>query len=125
MKRRVVKKVAMKKAVIKREVMKIFFGCFSIIAFLTLLVFSNFSGNAISLFADAGYFIPKHSSIFTFKSTLYNSGSGEYWLYGEDDKNLYENMSGRAMAFPKNKIHQCPEFDPLNYETWCSQFVTN
>lgn len=95
----------------------------SIITLLILIVGSNLGSNIISLTVGAGYFIPEKSSIFTFKYTLYNSGSGEYWLYGEDSNNFYEHTSSKELVFPKAKVRECLGFNPLNYESWCAQYL--
>ncbi|WP_434777935.1 hypothetical protein [Neisseria sp. Ec49-e6-T10] len=39
---------------------------------------SYFFGNVISLIAARGYYIPEQSSVFTFRVTVDNEGSGEY-----------------------------------------------
>ncbi|HAK61594.1 MAG TPA: hypothetical protein DCO77_14665 [Nitrospiraceae bacterium] len=45
--------------------------------------------NGWHLLTGRGYKIPAESSIFSFKPTVMNSGSGEWWLYGEDSTHYY------------------------------------
>jgi hypothetical protein len=57
-------------------------------------------GNVIMLLYANGYFIPKESSVCTFRATVDNIGNGEYWLYGEDDKYYYSGFSGDIVTCP-------------------------
>lgn len=62
--------------------------------------------NAWGAITGVGYFIPDKSSVFTFKTTCMNSGSGEYWLNAEDQKNYYVSAGiGPVYAYlPKDKV---------------------
>jgi hypothetical protein len=39
--------------------------------------------NLWSLATGRGFFVPTESSVFSFRVTKMNEGSGEWWLYGE------------------------------------------
>ena len=51
-----------------------------------------------------------------------NEGSGEWWLYAEDN-NYYFSMMDTLNMKPyvlvsKEQIKNCKEFDKFNYATW-------
>lgn len=79
-------------------------------------------GNLWCLITGRGFFIPAESSLFTFKVTQENPGSGEWWLYGEDRRYFYalHEKESVYLIFPRAAIQRCPGFRPLNYDTWCS-----
>ncbi|NRB73909.1 MAG: hypothetical protein HRU46_06090 [Verrucomicrobiales bacterium] len=55
-----------------------------------------------------------------------NSGSGEWWLYGEDSNFFYaygQTDGAHYHAFPKPNLVDCPNIDPLAFETWCESFT--
>jgi hypothetical protein len=61
-----------------------------VLLFIIVIIFlKDMLINVWCLNTDKNYFIPKESSIFTFKSTQMNNGSGDWWLYGEDNKFYY------------------------------------
>ena len=70
-----------------------------------------------------GFVIPDESSVFTFRVNEMNSGSGEWWLYAEDDRHFYANGGAGVLyvAFPKSELQKCPAFDPRDWTTWCDQ----
>ncbi len=82
-----------------------------------ILLFTEFASNIASLIASRGYFIPKESSVFTFSVTLENTGNGEYWIYGEDEKYYY--YSGILPYVFIDKKNKCPHFNKIDYRTWC------
>jgi hypothetical protein len=45
--------------------------------------------NAFSLLLENNFFIPKESCVCTFKKTVPATGSGEGWIYGEDNNHYY------------------------------------
>lgn len=105
-------------------------GCLVvIISFILLIVFfifTPFGGNVFSLIIESDYFIPKQSSIFTFEETIANEGSSDVWRYGQDRHYFYYNLSdfdNNVLIYPKNKVNECPDFEPHNYETWCKEFI--
>lgn len=81
--------------------------------------FTQLWGNAFMMILDGGYFIPNESTIFTFKETVSNEGSGEWWLYGEDYHHYYGQTMYGYLAFPKNQVQNCPNFNPTDVNTWC------
>lgn len=83
--------------------------------------------NLAQVIIGAGFFIPEESSLFTFQVTQENDGSGEYWLYAEDRKYFYDAASlelegALYLAFPKDKVDDCPGFLPKDSTTWCPEF---
>ncbi|WP_298540899.1 DUF4952 domain-containing protein [uncultured Aquimarina sp.] len=92
-------------------------GLFLLIGFSTQL-FSNSWG----LLIGNSYVIPNQSSIFTFKAVKMNKGSGNYWLYGEDQKYYYTTLEkvhiGSYALLAKEKAKSISNFDKTNYKTW-------
>lgn len=89
---------------------------------LITLFFTNIFSNIFSLITEREYFIPKQSSIFTFKETVRNDGSSDVWRYGEDSNYYYYNLStfnNDVLFFSKKNILLCPEFNPENIHSWC------
>ena len=70
-----------------------------------------------------GFIIPDESSILTFRVNEMNDGSGEWWLYAEDNRYFYTNVRTDASytAFLKSELPLCPAFDPRDSTTWCEQ----
>jgi len=111
-----------------------------IIGFIVILVllttcnnknFLNSCSNSLDYLIQRGFFIPKESNIFRFEVTKWNQGSGEYWLYGEDDKYYYGIPQYDWATFDESNGHICdvdyfklrkgnePEhFDKFDYQTW-------
>jgi hypothetical protein len=89
-----------------------------IIAVLLIMFCTELLPNIYSLIVNRGYFIPEESSIFTFRATLDNPGSGEWWIYGEDNKNCYYAAVEPYAVISKN--NHCPGFNKLDYRTWCT-----
>ena len=92
-----------------------------------LLFFTPLLGNVWSVTTGRGFIIPKESSIFAFRVTEMNSGSGEWWLYGEDAHHFYAQGDRTGViyiAFPKSMVASCPSFRPLDWTTWCQDFQT-
>lgn len=87
-----------------------------LILLILLLVYFPIGGNIWNVITSRGYVIPKGSSIFTFKPTLMNAGSGEWWVYGEDKKYYYYQDGSK---FLKIKAINCIDFNALTIETWC------
>jgi hypothetical protein len=83
------------------------------------------TGNLWGLVTGAGYAIPSESSIFTFRATVMNDGSGEWWMYGEDRRNFYGVPEKGAppagyLVFPRGRVGECPGFSARDVTTWCA-----
>src|SRR5262245_45637687 len=94
------------------------------IAGFVALLYSRVGANSWLLLTDGGrggYFIPKESSVFTFSATEMNSGSGGWWLRGEDRQNLYALVEDepRYVVFPKAAIARCHGFVEADPKSWC------
>jgi len=89
-------------------------------SFLTAL-FTPLLGNLYSLVADVGYFIPRESSVLTFRVLADNPGSGEWWIRGQDRHNFYaiDDKEPIYYIIPKRALHACPTFSPMDLATWC------
>jgi hypothetical protein len=102
----------------KRYIFLFWIACF----FLSIKICPKGIDNTISLLLENNFFIPKESSICTFIDTMDAAGSGEGWLYGEDDKYYYAvNDSyepNEPLYFILRKGQESQNFDKLNYETW-------
>lgn len=93
-----------------------------VIAIFTIEPFAIAVGNSFSKLHRNGYFIPKESSIYKFRETKANQGSGEYWLYGEDDTFYFALEKCDTLDysfFKKEDVKNCPNFDPHDIKTWC------
>jgi len=92
----------------------------SIIVFILLIMLGCYSHIFINLWCivtENGYFIPQESNILVFNATKMNSGSGGWWLYGEDNKYYYAlNPFGGYLKLQKG--NEPSDFDKFNYETW-------
>jgi hypothetical protein len=86
------------------------------------LMFSNFGTNLWGVITGRGFMIPAESSIFSFKVTVMNEGSGEWWLYGEDRDAFYA-FTGAAdrpyVRMTRAAAAKCAGFQPHELSTWC------
>lgn len=84
----------------------------------------NTFANLWSVATGRGYLIPEESSMIRFRATQMNGGSGEYWLYAEDENNYYTMMekSGAKpyLSLSKEKAANCPHFNKFDVKTWCN-----
>jgi hypothetical protein len=81
-------------------------------------------GNSWLLLTDGGaggYFVPAESSIFSFRETRANPGSGGWWIRGEDGANFYavETEQPGYLLFPREAVASCPGFSPMEPKSWC------
>jgi hypothetical protein len=78
--------------------------------------------NLWSLATGQGFFIPKESSLFSFKVTKMNEGSGEWWLYGRDDERLFAGHPSEPVYLSAALASQinCASFKADDFTTWCS-----
>lgn len=94
----------------------------AVIAILVLGINTRFSINAWFLLIDSAYIIPKESTVFTFKPTVMNAGSGDWWIYGEDKKFYYYFTGDEAIPYSsylKEDAKKCSGFKSDDYSTWC------
>ncbi len=63
------------------------------------------------------YFIPQGSSLFTFRPTVMNPGSGDWWLYGEDNRYYY--YFEEDIKISKQAAPACQGFLKDDHSTWC------
>ena len=73
--------------------------------------------NGWHLLTGRGYAIPDSSSVFSFRPTVMNPGSGEWWLYGED--NTYYYYFDDATKISKQDAEDCLGFKADDHMTWC------
>ncbi len=93
-----------------------------VIAGAVLILRTEAVVNSWLLLTGNGYEIPTESSLLSFKPTVMNAGSGDWWIYGEDGRNYYFTGTGETGAYivlPKGRAMSCPDFDPTEYGSWC------
>ena len=93
-----------------------------VVVAIALSAFTPFSMNCWLVATGRGFEIPDGSSLFRFRVTKMNTGSGEWWLYGEDRDFFYvasEFEGVRYHAFPRARTEDCPGFERLDFTTWC------
>ncbi|WP_009964977.1 hypothetical protein [Verrucomicrobium spinosum] len=99
-------------------------GAITVLSWLS--VATPVMANAMGLAAEKVYIIPEESSLWRFRPTVMNTGSGDWWLYGEDADCYYHFEGSKEVAyhaFKRSDVSQCPDFNPHNYETWCENLV--
>jgi len=87
-----------------------------ILLLIVLMTSTNTFTNLWYLLTENGYFIPQESNIFHFKVTKMNSGSGGWWIYGEDNKYYYASYQSGYLKLQKGD--ESENFDKFNYYTW-------
>ncbi|MBN6710752.1 hypothetical protein JFL47_13480 [Haemophilus haemoglobinophilus] len=86
-----------------------------------IILFKNMVFLSISLAFDPNNYIPSKSNIFFFEPIDIDSGSGGYWLYGEDLYNYYYFIwAGDKGYLYIAKSNNCKGFNKLDFNTWCS-----
>jgi len=103
---------------------KLSFAILTIIAiFITYKYLGIFLSNQWLLLTGRGYSIPSESTVFSFNPRIMNKGSGEWWIYGEDDSKYYYAGDGIIpspyVMIEKSDAAKCSGFDPINFKTWC------
>ncbi len=87
-----------------------------------LTPFGTAVGNWISMLDRNGFFVPEDSSVWSFRETVSDSGSGGYWLYGEDAAAFYaaETRGGveRYSRITRRAAAEVDGFEPHDFETW-------
>ncbi|MCZ8216331.1 MAG: hypothetical protein O9262_08845 [Cyclobacteriaceae bacterium] len=98
-----------------------------VIGLLILLIvilssLTNVFSNVWHVMTAQGFIIPKESSVFSFTVTKVNEGSGEWWLYAEDEYYYYTmeqtGTSSSYLKIAKETTEQLEHFDKHNYKTW-------
>jgi hypothetical protein len=98
--------------------------CIALLILLTIILSSltNVFPNIWHLITARGFVIPKESSVFTFKVTKMNEGSGEWWLYAEDRNYYYTvdqvDTNTVYQKMEKSSAEQIKHFDKHDYKTW-------
>ena len=70
---------------------------------------------------DSDYIIPEESGYSKFISTVMNSGSGNWWIYGEDDNNYYYFVGNESLLYiyiSRNDSLKISNFNKHDYRTW-------
>jgi hypothetical protein len=91
-----------------------------------LMAFSNALLNCWMLLIEPNYIIPKESNIFQFDVNQMNEGSGDWWIYGQDNKNYYYYIGHDSLpyiTFSNGAAQICSGFDKLNVNTWCGKIT--
>ena len=95
------------------------FSCGSFVSFPV------FWANQFELLLSRGYIIPAESSVCSFRVVVDNEGSGEFWLYGADEVNVYAQGEGTPRStYFKMRISEgnaCPQFSMHDHRTWCAK----
>lgn len=70
---------------------------------------------------DNDYAVPAESSHWQFRPTRMNTGSGGWWVYGEDRTHYYHFTGGSPayQAISRDAAARCPGFEPQQVSTWC------
>jgi len=106
----------------KKIILIIIAAFFFLFLVLYLPIMGNYWGNSLLLIMDPVYIIPKESSKFNFNPTVMNPGSGDWWIYGEDNKNYYYFNGDKKTPYifiAKKKSKQCNGFNAHDNNTWC------
>ena len=110
----------------KRKWIKILLLLAPLCLVVLLATLSNCLSNFWMILKDPNYIIPKESNIFRFEVNQMNEGSGDWWIYGQDNKNYYFFYGLESLpyiTFSKNDARACSDFDKLNINTWCGKFA--
>jgi|GEM_PF-1028677 len=100
----------------------------SIVCILLITGFSTpLYSNLWGVLTGNGFTIPEESSVFTFRVTQMNEGSGEYWLYGMDKNYYYSQMRSDEkktyIKISKEKAKEIESFDKTNFKTWDYEYL--
>ncbi|MCI7224242.1 MULTISPECIES: hypothetical protein [Bacteria] len=94
-----------------------------LIILIVIGVFGIFSHpiGLLLLLAERDGYIPNKSSIFSFRLTYMEEGSGGYWRTGSDGKYFYYfSPTEKYTYFYIEKDNKCPNFNEFDFETWCN-----
>lgn len=86
----------------------------------------RYISNRLEVMVNPYYMIPSESSLSKFKPTIYDKqGSGNNWIYAEDDKNYYyagsfaQNISSGYVFVSRDVESTCNGFKVHDFKTWC------
>jgi hypothetical protein len=96
-------------------------GLAGLVAIGAYLFVTPTGANLFGLVTSEAFYIPKESSLTTFRVTLTNPGSGDWWLYGEDKENYYAISDKDHFSYLVVPKAEAPDaLDPLDKTTWGS-----
>ena len=101
---------------------KISLGTLAVLLFVLLIIQSNCVGNYYMTKIDPVYIIPNESSMCRFEVNQMNNGSGDWWIYAQDDSNYYFFLGYDSLpyiVFSRSTAEKCIGFDKVNVDTWC------
>ena len=101
---------------------KISLGALAVLLFVLLIVRFNCVGNYYMTKIDPVYIIPNESSLCRFEVNQMNNGSGDWWIYAQDDSNYYFFLGYDSLpysVFSRRAAEKCIGFDKVNVDTWC------
>ena len=101
---------------------KISLGALAVLLFVLLIVRFNCVGNYYMTKIDPVYIIPNESSMCRFEVNQMNNGSGDWWIYAQDDSNYYFFLGYDSLpyiVFSRSTAEKCIGFDKVNVDTWC------
>ncbi|WP_173473263.1 hypothetical protein [Fibrobacter succinogenes] len=110
----------------QRKWIRILFLLVPLCLVVLLMAFSNALLNCWMLLIEPNYIIPKESNIFQFDVNQMNEGSGDWWIYGQDNKNYYYYIGHDSLpyiTFSNGAAQICSGFDKLNVNTWCGKIT--
>lgn len=94
----------------------------AIVAGIVVVANMPIVSNAWSAATEPAYVIPAESSMWRFTPTQMNKGSGDWWVYGQDDRNYYY-FTGQGeppyLVMPKAEATACAGFESTDHRTWC------
>lgn len=106
----------------KRKWIKILLLLAPLCLVVLLATLSNCLSNFWMILKDPTYIIPKESNIFQFEVNQMNNGSGDWWIYAQDDSNYYFFLGYDSLpyiVFSRSAAEKCIGFDKVNVDTWC------
>lgn len=105
--------------------MKVFY-IIAMMVVISIIINTRLVVNLWTLLTDSSNYIPDHSSLFSFKPTKVDEGSGGYWRYGEDYHSYYYFLEkDKDIYIYSSKDKACKNIDKLNHLTWCNKKVVH
>ena len=93
---------------------KISLGALAVLLFVLLVIQSNCVGNYYMTKIDPVYIIPNESSMCRFEVNQMNNGSGDWWIYAQDDSNYYFFLGYDSLpyiVFSRSTAEKCIGFE--------------